>query len=651
MKQESSVLSGIKTPEDLRRLGIADLIVLAEEIRHELVEVVSRNGGHLASNLGVVELSIALHRVFASPEDSIVWDVGHQSYVHKLLTGRQDLFCGLRQREGLSGFPRRAESNHDCFETGHSSTSISAALGILEAKRRQGLAGKAIAVIGDGALSGGMAQEALSHAGQLGRDLIVVLNDNKMSISPNVGAFSRYLSRLTATGGYERLRTRMDRLLLATPLVGPHLHASLTRLKRLAKAAFLKGNIFCELGFEYVGPIDGHDVVSLMAVLGEARCLSRPVVVHVITRKGKGHKLAEDNPTAYHGLSPTAVRDGKLERRADTSFTEAFQGACLREAAADDRVVAVSAAMAKGTGLGAFQRAYPARFYDVGIAEQHAVTFAAGMASAGLRPIVAIYSTFLQRAYDQVLHDVALQNLPVCFCLDRAGAVGDDGPTHQGWYDIAYLRSMPNMQILAPASGTELRLMLAYALKAGGPVAIRYPKASLPPEDEAYLSPIEKGRGIMLREGGDSGLLVMVTGGLAPRALAALECLARSGLRADLYTMRFLKPLDEDYLCSLLSGYRYCLFLEEGVAMGGLGEQLASLALGLAGRAGAILRFRAMGLPDRVVAHMTRDELLDSLGFHPDAIAHQARLLLSGQEGEARSGLSRQARAGVKDGR
>jgi 1-deoxy-D-xylulose-5-phosphate synthase len=615
-----SLLSRIASPADLKKLRADELPRLAREIRALITETVGRNGGHLASSLGAVEIAIALHRVFDSPRDAIVWDVGHQSYAHKILTGRAGLFQGLRRKGGISGFPRRSESPHDAFDTGHASTSISAALGILEAKRRQGLPGHAVAVIGDGAMTGGMAYEALCHAGQLQRGLIIVLNDNQMSISPNVGAFSRYLSRLTATRGYQTFRGRVDRFILSLDGFGRHLASGVNRLKRVAKAIFFRTDFFSELGFEYVGPLDGHDLRGLARVFAEVKRIGRPTVVHVVTRKGKGFRAAEADPTAYHGVSPVRVSDGEVEPRPATTFTEAFSDALMAAAARDGRVVAVTAAMAKGTGLSAFQERWPERFYDVGIAEQHALTFAAGMASQGLRPVVAVYSTFAQRAYDQILHDIALQGLPVTICMDRAGPVGEDGETHQGLYDVAFLRCLPGLSILAPASARELGLCLDWALESGGPAAIRYPKCPVPAELPAFAEPLRPGRGVFLRRG-YGPLLIVSMGGLVPVAEEALDALALEGLTADHYALRFLKPIDEAYFLDIVSRYRGVLLVEEGVGPGGAGEGLRALAaMSLPG-----LPMELAAFPDAILPQMRRDELLAEAGLSADALAGRLR--------------------------
>ncbi|MBN2874140.1 MAG: 1-deoxy-D-xylulose-5-phosphate synthase, partial [Spirochaetales bacterium] len=448
-----SMLENLNGPGDVKRLSTRELHGLAAEIRALIIRTVAVNGGHLASNLGVVELTLALHRVFSTPTDSIVWDVGHQCYAHKIITGRAAAFGSIRRSGGLSGFPKRSESVHDAFEAGHASTSISAALGILAANTAQGAGGAVVAVVGDGALTGGMAWEALSHAGQLGLPLIVVLNDNTMSISPNVGALSSYLSRLSATARYQRVRRLLDKIILGVPFVGTRLHPLVLRLKHAVKAVFFKESLFAELGFEYAGPIDGHNIQLLCDVFKEARAIRRPVVIHVVTKKGKGHVQAEEDPSAYHGVSPSLSSDpldpadpaitvsAPAPRR--PTFTEAFGQAMLDAAALDKRVVAVVAAMSSGTGLAGFQQRYSDRFYDVGIAEEHAVTFAAGLATGGMKPVVAIYSTFMQRVLDQVHHDVALAGRHVIFAVDRSGAVPDDGETHQGLYDAQAFRAVP----------------------------------------------------------------------------------------------------------------------------------------------------------------------------------------------------------------
>jgi 1-deoxy-D-xylulose-5-phosphate synthase len=628
-----AILDSIDSPEDLKKLGTRELKALAAEIRERIVDVVGRNGGHLASNLGVVELTLAIHKVFDSPRDAVVWDVGHQCYAHKLVTGRRAEFEGIRKAGGISGFPKRSESPHDAFDTGHASTSISAALGILAAWRLLGAgAGKgrvAVAVIGDGALTGGMAFEALGHAGQLGLPLVVVLNDNKMSISPNVGALSSYLSRLSATVRYQGIRSRIDRMVKGFPLIGPFLYSRMIRGKRAVKALLFKENLFSDLGFEYAGPIDGHNIPAMIQVLREARALGKPVVVHVVTRKGKGHDLAEEDPSRYHGVAPTSCLDDEdAEKPSPATFTEAFSKAMVRRGCFDERLVAVSAAMTTGMGLEAFKASCPGRFYDVGIAEEHAVTFAAGLAAGGLRPVVALYSTFAQRAVDQVFHDVALPALPVVVVLDRAGAVGEDGETHQGIYDIALFRSFPNISILAPASGAELSLCLEWALDSGRPAIIRYPKAPCPREEEAYSEPLVAGRGVFVRRSGAETLLVAL-GGLVSEAVEASDALLLEAARgaflprsgADVYSLRFVAPFDEDAFLEAASPYARILVLEEGVARGGFGEYLVSLIASRLPRASA----SSAGFPAEPFAQDTRDGLLASAGLDSAGIAARAR--------------------------
>lgn len=615
------ILETIDSPADLKRLDLKGLYALAAEIRAKIIATVSRNGGHLSSNLGAVEFTLALHRVFDSPADAIVWDVGHQCYAHKLITGRREAFDTIRRSGGLSGFPKRSESPHDIFDTGHASTSISSALGLLAARRHRGIKGKVIAVIGDGALTGGMAFEALSHAGQLGLPLVVVLNDNKMSISPNVGALSRYLSRLSTKVGYQNFRARFDAMVRRLPLVGKWLYPVMIRAKSAVKALFFKENLFSDLGFEYVGPIDGHNLPAMLQIFREVKAIERPVVVHLLTRKGKGYELAEEDPVRYHGVSPMRVSDGKVEARPAVTFTEAFSQALIARAYKDEKIVAVTAAMAKGTGLEPFKAVCPGRLYDVGIAEQHAVTFAAGLAAGGMRPVVAIYSTFMQRAVDQVFQDVALPGLPVVFALDRAGAVGEDGETHQGLYDIALFRSMPNVSILAPASARDLDLAMDYALKAAGPVMIRYPKGRCPKEEAGYAEPYQEGSGVFVRRSGGE-VLIVAMGGLVAPAIEASDLLLREGRRSDVYSLRFVAPIDEEAFLEIAAGYRRVIFLEEGVAQGGLGESLASLAARRLPR----VSFSALGFPREPYAQASRTELLEKAGFSVAGIAERVRL-------------------------
>jgi 1-deoxy-D-xylulose-5-phosphate synthase len=622
-----ALLDSIDSPKDLKKLGPIELKALAAEIRGRIIAVVGRNGGHLSSNLGVVELTLAIHRVFDSPRDAIVWDVGHQCYAHKLVTGRREEFEGIRRSGGISGFPKRSESEHDAFGTGHASTSISAALGMLEGRRVLGQGGVAVVVIGDGALAGGMAFEALSHAGQLGLPLVIVLNDNKMSISPNVGALSSYLSRLSATVRYQGIRTRIDRLVKGFPFLGPFLYSLMVRAKRAVKALFFKENLFSDLGFEYAGPIDGHNIAAMTQVLREARALGKPVVVHVVTRKGKGYGLAEEDPSGYHGVAPTSCLDGVVEKRSPATFTEAFSQAMVRRGCFDERLVAVTAAMTTGMGLDAFKAACPGRLHDVGIAEEHAVAFAAGLATAGLRPVVALYSTFAQRSVDQVLHDVALPGLPVVFALDRAGAVGEDGETHQGIFDVALFRSFPRLSILAPASAAELELCLGWALASGLPAIVRYPKCHCPAEEPAFFERLTVGRGNFVRRSGADTLIVTM-GGLVQLAIEASDLLAGEGAGgdaartlADVYSLRFIAPIDEEAFLDAIAPYRRVILLEEGVEKGGIGEQLSALASRRLPR----LSFRTAGFPSEPYAQASREQLLELARLTSGAIAQRVR--------------------------
>jgi 1-deoxy-D-xylulose-5-phosphate synthase len=634
MNEKESLLEHIDGPCDLKRLSASELETLAAEIRHLIYTTVSKNGGHLSSNFGVVELSIALHRVFNSPEDKIIWDVGHQCYAHKILTGRRDAFGGLRQKDGLSGFLNRGESLHDPFVSGHASTSISAALGFLVGERISGGKGLAIAVIGDGALTGGMAYEALSHAGQLGLPLIVVLNDNRMSISPNVGGLSKYLSRLSMKAKYQDFRRIFDATVKKIPVIGEPLFSGITRLKRAVKAVFYTDNFFVDLGFEYVGPIDGHDIERLEDVLRDVQKLNLPVVVHILTKKGKGYAPAELDPSAFHALSPSAkpveqttLPDGAPAgesggRGGDLSFSNVFSAAMVELGGREPRLVAVTAAMEHGTGLSAFRAAYPERFFDAGIAEEHAVTFAAALAARGIHPVVAVYSTFLQRAVDQIIHDVSLQRLPVLFAVDRAGFVPGDGETHQGLFDISLLRAIPGMTILAPAYGEELRLMLDWAVRQNITCAIRYPKALAPFYDSALatMPQLETGRGMFVDfETAPAGedILVAFTGGLYPSIRSAARLLRERNIQAGFYNLRFLKPIDEDYLAGLLNRYKAAVFVEEGVKSGGFGEYIADLAL----RRKCAAKIITLNAGDRYFAQGSREELLAGCGLDGEGIA------------------------------
>jgi 1-deoxy-D-xylulose-5-phosphate synthase len=623
MESRNRLLSSIQEPVDLKNLPPDLFPTLAEEIRREIIRVVSQNGGHLASNLGIVELTLALHAEFESPKDVIIWDVGHQCYPHKLITGRYPTFHTLRKKGGVSGFPKRSESVHDVVETGHASTSISAALGIRVGYGLQNRPGKVIAIIGDGALSGGMALEGMNHAGHLGKDLIIVLNDNKMSISENVGALSSYLSRVTATRLYQDIRDRIDETVKRVPVYGSQLMDLIQRAKKGVKALVLQESLFADLGFEYIGPLDGHDIPLMREVFQKIKGIQRPVVVHVYTTKGKGYIHAENNPSIFHGVSPFSVEDGKIETVPTVSFTERFSKAIVRHAQEDKRIVAITAAMAKGTGLSLFQERFPNRFFDVGITEQHAVTFAAGLATSGMRPVVAMYSTFIQRAVDQVIHDVALPGLPVVFILDRAGLVGEDGETHQGLYDIALFRSIPNLTFLAPASGEELDLMLSFAFQQTGPVLIRYPKADCGKEYPVLTTPLTPGKGVFVQKQGASVLLLSV-GGLLNEVEKASNLLSQEGIQTDIYNLRFLKPLDEAFLHEVLEPYRVVVLAEDAAYSGGMGERIGSLLM----EWGCSSTYAHLGAPDRFLPHASREELLSDCGLNGKGIASAVTSLL-----------------------
>ena len=609
ISSENAILPHINSPDDLRTLSLQDLTRLSAEIRKRIIEVVSQNGGHLASNLGVVELTLVLHRVFHSPVDKIVWDVGHQCYAHKLVTGREKQFDSIRQRDGLSGFPKATESEHDIVNTGHASTSISAALGLLIGQELLKVEGKVVAVIGDGSLTGGLALEALNHAGHKKSELILVVNDNQMSISPNVGAMSSYLSRITATSLYQNIRTKIDVGVKRIPFFGGRIMDLISRIKRGIKAFFFKETLFSDLGFEYIGPLDGHNLQILHSVFHNVRRLKKPVVVHVATKKGRGYQLAEGNPTRYHGVGPFSIVDGKIEHNSALTFTEVFANSLISSAKNNPKVVAITAAMAEGTGLSAFQEQFPERFFDVGIAEPHAVTFAAGLAIGGIKPVVAIYSTFLQRSLDQIIHDVCLPNLPVVLVVDRAGLVGSDGETHQGLYDLAFIRSIENMTILCPASADEVRLMLEYCLELKSPSLIRFPKAPCFPL-EGLDAGLVRGRGVYNRYSAEE-LLIINVGGLMGEVTDAAHRLLSEGIPCDIYNLRFAKPLDLSYLKTIFKNYSTICLVEDGVETGGVGEQLGAWVL----ESGLDCRFAHMGVKSASSKNGTRAQLLSENGL------------------------------------
>ncbi|MBU4311010.1 1-deoxy-D-xylulose-5-phosphate synthase [bacterium] len=600
-------LDKINSPKDLKNLNIGELSHLASEIREEIISTVSKTGGHLAPNLGVVELTIALHRVLNAPRDKVVWDVGHQTYTHKLLTGRRKKFSTLRQHKGLSGFPRREESRYDAFGTGHSSTSISAALGMAKARDIKNEDYTVAAIIGDASLSGGMAFEALNQAGALGTDLLVILNDNEMSISKNVGALSIYLNKLMATPLYNRLRRRTQYLVKKTPVIGSRALKFTRRLEEGLKNLFIPSIWFEELGFRYFGPVDGHNLTHLIDTLERVKKLEGPILVHIITKKGKGYRLAEEEPAKFHGLGPFDIKLGRVKRvEKRPTYTQVFGETLLRLARRDKRIVGITAAMEWGTGLEILRDEFPGRFFDVGIAEQHAVTFAAGLAVDGLKPVVAIYSTFLQRAYDQVLHDVCLQNLPVLFAIDRAGIVEGDGATHQGIFDIAYLSHIPNLTLMAPKDENELRHMLYTGLKHDGPIALRYPKEEgrgVKLDRKLRVLPI--GRAEILRRG--EGLAIFALGSTVYPALEVAE-----KLDATLVNLRFAKPLDKKIITTLARECGRIVIVEEGTLEGGVGTRVLEL---LEEEGLGNIKVRCIGLPDKFLEHGPRNILLSKYGL------------------------------------
>ncbi len=617
----TKLLQKIDGPEDLKVLALDELPALCQELRAEIVRTCARNGGHLGSSLGALELNVALHYVFETPRDKLVWDVGHQAYAHKLLTGRRDAFATIRTPGGLAGFPERAESPHDAFGVGHASTAISAALGMLEAQRLTGAQGKVVAVVGDGAMTGGMAFEGLNQAGYLGRDLLVVLNDNEMSISPNVGALSEWLSKKFASRTYDRWRRSVKEFLASVPR-GPQAIEVIRHGINATKALVTPGILFEGLGFHYVGPVDGHDVLKLVETFRKLASFDGPVLLHALTTKGKGYQPAEsDKATGGHGLSFFDVDTGKPVKKATPaarSYTEHFAQALCEEMEREPRVVAITAAMLEGTGLIQAKQRFPERTYDVGIAEQHAVTFAAGLACEGVRPVVAIYSTFLQRAYDQIIHDVALQNLPVTFALDRGGLVGADGKTHQGAFDLAYLRCVPNLTVLAPADENELRHGLHTAVQLPGPAAIRFPRGA---GEGVALEPVralEVGRGRIVRNvPGKPDVCVIAVGSTLRGARAAAERLAADGLAVTVIDPRFVKPLDAELLCAEAARAGRVVTVEEGCLAGGVG----SACLELFAARGLVLPVRCLGLPDAFVTHGDPAAQRAAFGLDADGIA------------------------------
>ncbi len=612
------ILEKINGPDDLKKIKLDNFDLLSREIREFLIETAAKTGGHLAPSLGVVELTLALHYVFTSGKDKIIWDVGHQAYVHKILTGRKDAFGSLRQYQGISGFPKREESIHDVFDTGHSSTSISAALGYTLARNLLQEDFDVIAVIGDGALTGGQAFEGLNHAGHQGVDMLVVLNDNEMSIAQNVGAMSSYLSRLRSDPFYTKRKKDVELLLRKIPSIGPNVVKAVERVKDSMKYLLVPGMLFEELGFTYLGPIDGHNIRDLVQVLNKTKEMKGPVLLHVLTKKGKGYPPAEKRPEIFHGVGSFDANTGEVAKSSGPpKYTKVFSDALVELAERDNRIVAVTAAMPDGTGLHAFSEKFPQRFYDVGIAEQNAVTVSAAMALKGLRPVVAIYSTFLQRAYDQVIVDVCLQDAPVVFALDRAGLVGEDGPTHHGSFDLSYLRCIPGMSVMAPKDEEELRHMLFTAFQYNGPVALRYPRGSAVGADitTEYRS-LPWGKGEILATGSD--LAIAAVGSMVYPALAVKEILEENGLGVSVVNARFVKPLDEQLILEAVKNHQFFVTMEENVLAGGFGSCVLEL-LAREGQSGA--KILNIGLPDKFVTHGSTSILKEETGLTPEKMA------------------------------
>jgi 1-deoxy-D-xylulose-5-phosphate synthase len=621
-----SFLENINSPADLKGLSRSELPILAAEIRKVIIDVVSKNGGHLAPSLGTVELAIAIHFVFNAPADKIIWDVGHQSYAHKLLTGRRERFHTLRQFEGICGFTRMSESPYDAFSTGHSSTSISAGLGIACAKRLKNDKSKVVAVIGDGSMTAGLAYEGLNQAGDTNKNIIVILNDNDMSIARNVGALSSFLSRTFSAKYLQDFKKELGDFLKSLPKIGDDIYQFAKRSKESFKTFITPGMLFEAFNFEYFGPINGHNMNHLIDILNNIKCLNEPVLLHVTTKKGKGYPPAEKNPVYFHGVECFNADTGESINKEHSipTYTQVFGETLLKMAKSDDRIIAVTAAMPEGTGLAKFAEAYPDRFFDVGIAEQHAVTFAAGLATEGFKPVVAIYSTFLQRAYDQILHDVCIEALPVVFAIDRGGIVGEDGATHNGAFDLSYLRSLPNMVIMAPKDENELCRMLTTSLAHNGPIAVRYPRGTgegVKMENQDLPIPI--GKGEVLKKGDD--VLILAIGRSVIEALTAHSTLTEQGISATVVNCRFVKPLDADLIGALAKEIPRIVTVEENVRQGGFGSAVLE-CLNDKGITGFLLE--CIGIPDTFVEHGPQKVLRSKYGIDALAIVHAVKRLM-----------------------
>ncbi|MDD5737225.1 MAG: 1-deoxy-D-xylulose-5-phosphate synthase [Candidatus Omnitrophica bacterium] len=623
------ILDSINSPQDLRILSREERELLAREMREFIVDTVSKTGGHLAPSLGAIEIAVALHYCLNTPYDKIVWDVGHQAYAHKVLTGRREKFKTIRQFGGLSGFPNAFESEYDTFTVGHGSTSISAALGLAKARDITGESYKVVAVIGDGSLGGGMALEALNDAGHSKTDILIILNDNEMSIAPSVGAFSKYLNKILVNPTYNKIHKDMEGLIKRVPWYGFRVYRAAKKLEESMKGMLIPGMLFEELGLRYIGPIDGNNLEGLIKTIDGALRLEGPILIHALTKKGKGYHHAEKRPEKFHGTAPFDVETGELKASGASSaksFTETFSEALVEIARDNPKVAAVTAAMPEGTGLDAFQKEYPTRFFNVGMAEQHAVTFAAGLAKGGVVPVVAIYSTFMQRSYDQIIHDTCLQNLHVVFCLDRAGIVGEDGATHHGIFDIAFMRHMPNMTLLAPKDQAELKGMLEYAVnRCEGPVAIRYPRGKIvaPPVLETD-TPIVRGKAEVMSKEGE--LAILAVGSMVWPACAAAGLLFSEGIKTSLINVRFIKPIDEELLKGLAARTKKFVTVEEGVLEGGFGSAVLEF---FERERMSDISVKRLGFPAKFVEHGRKEDLFKAYGLDAQGIASEIKKMFS----------------------
>jgi 1-deoxy-D-xylulose-5-phosphate synthase len=616
-------LNNIQSPADVKKLSLPELEILAEEIRHYMVDVISKVGGHLGASLGTVELTLALHYVFDAPKDKLIWDVGHQAYGHKIITGRRERFHTIRQYGGISGFPMRQESPFDEYNVAHASTSISAALGMAVARDFNKEHYYVIAIIGDGGLTGGVALEGLNQAGYLKRKMLIVINDNEMSISPNIGAIPGYLNRIVQGQTYMRFKKEVERMMSSVPRIGPRLFKLIKDTVDAMKTFMVPGMLFHELGFDYIGPINGHSIPTLVETLQRIKDNEAPTILHVVTRKGKGYEPAEAADDKYHGVTPFDPETGEMKKSlgGPASYTKIFSDALIEIAQMDPKVVAVTAAMLEGTGLQSFKEKFPDRCFDVGIAEQHAVIFACGMATQGLKPVCAIYSTFMQRAYDQVYHDMCLMDLPVTLAMDRAGIVGTDGPTHHGLFDIAYLRTYPNILLMAPKDEAELRHMIYTAIQIGHPVAVRYPRGNgVGVSLKEPFRQLEIGKGEILQDGG--AVAIIGYGTIVNAVLQAAKRLEQSGIRCTVINARWAKPLDEELLCALANEKEFVVTVEDGAVMGGFGSAVAELFVERRMYHNRMLR---IGVPDRIIPHGAPNLLYAKYGLDADGIYERVK--------------------------